>query len=225
MGIFNEKLDRLMGNKKQKKAAEFLAEMVSDDKQEETAPSYKLAQGKANGFVQVSLTDESGETTHSTIKIYGATQNLAGVMTAADKRKLDAVPSAFPQVHKVKFNSLTYDGTGLFSATVNFADIGISEGLPDSFENIYIVPMYGNFSPNSDNFNILPVTLLPLRELLLMGEYMFRFIDSTSDDFVQYKQVVITALSRYNSEDEFNEFIYTGLKMEMFDVSYENDIK
>lgn len=56
-------------------------------------PKYTLAKGSANGYVQLSLTDDTGEKVYSTIKIYGASQSAAGIMTAEDKRKLDNTAS------------------------------------------------------------------------------------------------------------------------------------
>ena len=54
-----------------------------------TFPKYAIAKGSANGYVQLSLTDDTGSHEYSTIKIYGASTTAAGIMTAADKTKLD----------------------------------------------------------------------------------------------------------------------------------------
>ena len=56
-------------------------------------PKYTLARGNANGYVQLSLTDDTGSHEYSTIKIYGASTTAAGIMTAEDKRKLDNTAS------------------------------------------------------------------------------------------------------------------------------------
>lgn len=52
-------------------------------------PAYKIANGAANGFYMLSLTNETGDVVYSQVKIYGASSSLAGIMTAEDKRKLD----------------------------------------------------------------------------------------------------------------------------------------
>ena len=58
-----------------------------------TYPKYTLAKGTANGYVQLSLTDNTGNEVFSSVKIYGATNTAAGIMTAADKTKLENVAS------------------------------------------------------------------------------------------------------------------------------------
>ncbi len=103
-----------------------------------------------------------------------------------------------------------------FSATVNFSDCGINEGVASDFENIYVVPMYGR--SKEINNNILPVPLLPLKELLLMGEYIHCEIDPTMSDSLAYKKIVITAQSRFNPDHEEDEYRYTGLKLNIYNV-------
>ena len=58
-----------------------------------TYPKLKLVNGAANGFYLLTLTNEAGDRQYSQIKIYGATTQYAGIMTAADKTKLENVAS------------------------------------------------------------------------------------------------------------------------------------
>ncbi len=52
-------------------------------------PEYMLRQDRANGYVQLTLTNADGTKEYSTTKLYGATQSQAGMMTAEDKRRVD----------------------------------------------------------------------------------------------------------------------------------------
>lgn len=61
-------------------------------------PKYTLARGNANGYVQLSLTDDTGSHEYSTIKIYGASTTAAGIMTAADKQKLENTASGLNSI-------------------------------------------------------------------------------------------------------------------------------
>lgn len=100
---------------------------------------------------------------------------------------------------------------------MNFSDCGINEGVAADFENIYVVPLFGN-SIEIDN-SILPVQLLPLKELLLMGEYIHCEINPNV--FLGYKKFVITAQSRFNPDHEEDEYWYTGLKLDIYNVQIE----
>ena len=168
MGIFNGKLNRLIGNKKQKKVAEMLAEMLLDWEKDKDGESDDESSGNS------------------------------------------------PVIYKMHFIN-TQSGTEQFSATVNFSDCGIDEGVASDFENVYVVPMYGN-SIEIDNA-ILPVPLLPLKELLLMGEFIHCEIDPEVSDYLAYRKIVITAQSRFNSDQEEDEYWYTGLKLDFYNIN------
>ena len=170
MGIFNGKLNRLIGNKKQKKVAEMLAEMLLDWEKDKDGESDDESSGNAPVIYKMYFIDSQNESEQ-------------------------------------------------FSATVNFSDCGINEGVAADFENIYVVPMYGR--SKEINNNILPVPLLPLKELLLMGEYFHCEIDPTVSDSLAYKKIVITAQSRFNPDHEEDEYWYTGLKLEIYNVQIE----
>ena len=177
MGIFNGKLNRLIGNKKQKKVAEMLAEMLLE-----------WEDGKDGKDGQDSGSDDESS-------------------------------GSLPGIYKIKFHN-SMSGSEQFSATVNFTDIGINEGVSTDFENIYIIPLYGN-SGELDN-GILPVPLLPLKELLLMGEYIHCEINPNVSDQLICQKIVLTAQSRFNPNQEEDEYWYTGLKLEIFNMTFEN---
>ena len=221
MGMFNSILSRLIGNKKQREAAEMLAGMVNgkDGEQQKGIQSIKLTNGAANGFYLLTLSNEAGDEVYSQVKIYGATDKYAGIMTAADKKKLDGISDSNIAIHKIKFHN-SMSGSEQFSSTVNFTDVGLNEGVSSAFENIYIIPLYGN-SGELDN-GILPVPLLPLKELLLMGEYIHCEINPNVSDQLICQKMVITAQSRFNPNQEEDEFWYTGLKLEIFNMTFEN---
>lgn len=168
MGIFNDKLDRLIGNKKQKEAAEMLVNMVNNKDVEPEQPtgieSIKIIQGKANGFVQLSLTDESGEKQYSTTKIYGATQNLAGVMSAADKRKLDSINPS-PENQKIQVVNFDWPTQAGQQVSVNTEEMGLTE-------KDFITPM---LNVGVGNRNFLPWQILSLKALMEQGEWTAKY--------------------------------------------------
>ena len=106
--------------------------------------------------MQLSLTDESGETIHSTTKIYGATQSLAGVMTAADKQKLDSINEGSCGVHVVKF---TWPERNQQSV-VNFEELGIKD-------TDFICPV---LDIGQGHFEMLPWQILSVQALYDTGE-------------------------------------------------------
>lgn len=177
MGIFNGKLNRLIGNKKQKKVAEMLAEMLLE--WEDGKDGKDGQDGDSD--------DESSE--------------------------------SLPGIYKIYFESTVQDESGNFSAIAYFANAGLHEGISKSYDGIYIVPMYGT-GTNRNPYNLLPTQILPLKELLEMGEYMYTFIDphSQGDSNFRYKKVVITALTKFNPDDEQDEFLYAGLTLDIYDV-------
>lgn len=224
MGIFNAILNRRIGNKKQKEAAEMLVGMVNnkDDGQEkpEYIESIKLTNGASNGFYLLTLSNEAGDKQYSQVKIYGATDKYAGIMTSADKKKLDAVPESFPRIVTMKFTSTVIEESGAFSAITNFEDCGLQRGTYDKFENIYIVPMY-SYSGEENSYDILPVQLIPLKELLLMGEFVYLFINPHSADSVQYRRMKISAQKAPNPAQDEDEFLYTGLQLDIANVTFD----
>lgn len=64
-------------------------------------PKLKLVNGAANGFYLITLTNEEGTQQYSQIKIYGATPQYAGIMTAADKVALDDLSTWQPKVKNI----------------------------------------------------------------------------------------------------------------------------
>lgn len=224
MGIFNAILNRRIGNKKQKEAAEMLVGMVNkkDDGQEEQEyiRSIKLTNGASNGFYILTLSNETGDKQYSQVKIYGATDKYAGIMTSADKKKLDAVPESLPQIVKMKFTSSVVEESGAFSAIANFEDFGLQRGTYDKFENIYIVPVY-SYTGDENGYDILPVQLIPLKELLLMGEFVYLFINPHSADSVQYRRMKISAQKAPNPAQDEDEFLYTGLQLDIANVTFD----
>ena len=224
MGIFNAILNRRIGNKKQKEAAEMRVGMVNKKDDGEEKPEYiesiKLTNGASNGFYILTLSNEAGDKQYSQVKIYGATDKYAGIMTSADKKKLDAVPESFPRIVTMKFTSSVIEESGAFSAITNFEDCGLQAGTYDKFENIYIVPVY-SYTGQEDNFNILPVQLIPLKELLVMGEFVYLFINPNNLDSVQYRRMRITAQKSPNPAPGEDEFLYTGLQLDITNVTFE----
>lgn len=224
MGIFNAILNRRIGNKKQKEAAEMLVGMVNkkDDGQEEQEyiKSVKLTNVASNGFYILTLSNEEGDKQYSQVKIYGATDKYAGIMTSADKKKLDAVPESFPRIVTMKFTSSVIEESGAFSAITNFEDCGLQPGTYDKFENIYIVPVY-SYTGEENSYDILPVQLIPLKELLLMGEFIYTFIIPNHLDSVQYRRMKITALKKPNPTPDEDEFLYAGLQLDIANVTFE----
>lgn len=224
MGIFNAILNRRIGNKKQKEAAEMLVGMVNnkDDGKEEQEyiKSIKLTNGASNGFYLLTLSNEAGDKQYSQIKMYGATEKYAGIMTSADKKKLDAVPESFPRIVTMKFTSSVIEESGAFSAITNFENCGLQRGTYDKFENIYIVPVY-SYTGEEYSYDILPVQLIPLKELLLMGEFVYLFINPHSADSLQYRRMKITAQTAPNPAQDEDEFLYTGLKLDITNVTFD----
>lgn len=224
MGIFNAILNRRIGNKKQKEAAEMLVGMVNkkDDGQEEQEyiRSIKLTNGASNGFYILTLSNEEGDKQYSQVKIYGATDKYAGIMTSADKKKLDAVPESFPRIVTMKFTSSVIEESGAFSAITNFEDCGLQRGTYDKFENIYIVPVY-SYTGEENSYDILPVQLIPLKELLLMGEFIYTFIIPNHLDSVQYRRMKITAIKMPNPTPDEDEFLYAGLQLDIMNVTFD----
>ena len=201
MGMFNSILSRLIGNKKQKEAAEMLANMVNGDGGQDSpspAESIKLAQGKANGFVQLSLTDESGEQVHSTTKIYGATQSLAGVMTAADKKKLDSIEEGSCGVNVVKFTWPERDQ----QCAVNFADLGIKD-------SDFICPV---LDTGQGHFEMLPWQILSVQALYDTGELYATYKHNNTN-----YNLCISIDCEFPSEDGSAPPVITGVKLFWFD--------
>ena len=224
MGIFNAILNRRIENKKQKEAAEMLVgvDNKEDDGQEEQEyiKSVKLTNVASNGFYILTLSNEEGDKQYSQVKIYGATDKYAGIMTSADKKKLDAVPESFPRIVTMKFTSSVIEESGAFSAITNFEDCGLQPGTYDKFENIYIVPVY-SYTGEENSYDILPVQLIPLKELLLMGEFIYTFIIPNHLDSVQYRRMKITALKKPNPTPDEDEFLYAGLQLDIANVTFE----
>ena len=220
MGIFNAILNRRIGNKKQKEAAEMLVGMVNNKDKPEYIESIKLTNGASNGFYILTLSNEEGDKQYSQVKIYGATDKYAGIMTSADKKKLDAVPESFPRIVTMKFTSSVIEESGAFSAITNFEDCGLQPGTYDKFENIYIVPVY-SYTGEENSYDILPVQLIPLKELLLMGEFIYTFIIPNHLDSVQYRRMKITALKKPNPTPDEDEFLYAGLQLDIANVTFE----
>ena len=224
MGIFNAILNRRIGNKKQKEAAEMLVGMVNNKEDGKDKPEYiesiKLTNGASNGFYILTLSNEEGDKQYSQVKIYGATDKYAGIMTSADKKKLDAVPESFPRIVTMKFTSSVIEESGAFSAITNFEDCGLQPGTYDKFENIYIVPVY-SYTGEENSYDILPVQLIPLKELLLMGEFIYTFIIPNHLDSVQYRRMKITALKKPNPTPDEDEFLYAGLQLDIANVTFE----
>ena len=82
MGIFNAILNRRIGNKKQKEAAEMLVGMVNNKDKPEYIESIKMTNGASNGFYILTLSNEAGDKQYSQVKIYGATDKYAGIIPA-----------------------------------------------------------------------------------------------------------------------------------------------
>ena len=220
MGIFNAILNRRIGNKKQKEAAEMLVGMVNNKDKPEYIESIKLTNGASNGFYILTLSNEAGDKQYSQIKMYGATEKYAGIMTSADKKKLDAVPESFPRIVTMKFTSSVIEESGAFSAITNFENCGLHPGTYDKFENIYIVPVY-SYTGEENSYDILPVQLIPLKELLLMGEFVYLFINPHSADSLQYRRMIITAQKMPNPTPDEDEFLYAGLQLDITNVTFE----
>ena len=224
MGIFNAILNRRIGNKKQKEAAEMLVGMVNNKDDGKDKPEYiesiKMTNGASNGFYILTLSNEAGDKQYSQVKIYGATDKYAGIMTSADKKKLDAVPESFPRIVMMKFTSTVIEESGAFSAITNFEDCGLQPGTYDKFENIYIVPVY-SYTGEENSYDILPVQLIPLKELLLMGEFIYTFIIPNHLDSVQYRRMKITVLKKPNPTPDEDEFLYAGLQLDITNVTFD----
>jgi hypothetical protein len=224
MGIFNAILNRRIGNKKQKEAAEMLVGMVNNKEDGKDKPEYiesiKMTNGASNGFYILTLSNEAGDKQYSQVKIYGATDKYAGIMTSADKKKLDAVPESFPQIVTMKFTSTVIEESGAFSAITYFEDCGLQRGTYDKFENIYIVPVY-SYTGEENSYDILPVQLIPLKELLLMGEFIYTFINPNTLDSVQYRRMKITAQKMPNPTPGEDEFLYAGLQLDITNVTFD----
>lgn len=224
MGIFNAILNRRIGNKKQKEAAEMLVGMVNNKDDGKDKPEYiesiKLTNGASNGFYILTLSNEAGDKQYSQIKMYGATEKYAGIMTSADKKKLDAVPESFPRIVTMKFTSSVIEESGAFSAITNFENCGLQRGTYDKFENIYIVPVY-SYTGEENSYDILPVQLIPLKELLLMGEFVYLFINPHSADSLQYRRMIITAQKMPNPTPDEDEFLYAGLQLDITNVTFD----
>ena len=220
MGIFNAILNRRIGNKKQKEAAEMLVGMVNNKDKPEYIESIKLTNGASNGFYILTLSNEAGDKQYSQIKMYGATEKYAGIMTSADKKKLDAVPESFPRIVTMKFTSSVIEESGAFSAITNFENCGLHPGTYDKFENIYIVPVY-SYTGEENSYDILPVQLIPLKELLLMGEFVYLFINPHSADSLQYRRMIITAQKMPNPTPDEDEFLYAGLQLDITNVTFD----
>ena len=224
MGIFNAILNRRIGNKKQKEAAEMLVGMINNKDDGKDKPEYiesiKLTNGASNGFYILTLSNEAGDKQYSQIKMYGATEKYAGIMTSADKKKLDAVPESFPRIVTMKFTSSVIEESGAFSAITNFENCGLQRGTYDKFENIYIVPVY-SYTGEENSYDILPVQLIPLKELLLMGEFVYLFINPHSADSLQYRRMIITAQKMPNPTPDEDEFLYAGLQLDITNVTFD----